>query len=235
MRSRLSGLDLFSYVRAFGLLARNPSLLLAPLLTAVIGVVVGQLSPHSGDPIGSLTSGLSGFIVFLLDSFGLGVSLVIADYVWRRGRASFDDGWSEARRKGGDILLAAIGFNFIVVIAALAGNLVGGGLIAYLLVAAAIYFMIYAIPAAAIGGVPGGAALQVSIERVQRTYLATALLSVVCVLVYLYVGMLIAPLYLGAYGVISLVIGALLRALAIGYIALVLAKHYNDASYGRFY
>ena len=60
--------------------------------------------------------------------------------------------------------MAAIGFSFILWAAALGGGLVGS-VGALLLQAVAMFFFIYTLPAAAIGGVPGGAALQISLER----------------------------------------------------------------------
>jgi hypothetical protein len=231
------GGDPLAYLRAFGLLVRTPTLLVAPLLMTVIGMLVGRVLGGSGDALGGITGGIGQFLVFLLDSFGLGVSLIIADAAWRRGRGSFEEGWSEARRKGGDILLAAVGLNFIIFIASYAGSIVGG-YAAFALSAIALYFFIYAIPAAAIGGVPGGAALQISLDRVRRSYLATLLVVVVSIAAYVLIGYTLTGYVIGTglvgYGIVAELIGAVFRSIAIAYIALILARAYNDVSYGRY-
>src|ERR1700730_6678333 len=110
------------YAAAVPLLLRNPSIIVIPLLMAVIGVLVGlALAPSSGGIAGGLTAGLGGFLVILLELFGLGAACVIADDAWRHGRASFDDGWNEARRRGGEILFAALGMTFVFLVAQYAG------------------------------------------------------------------------------------------------------------------
>lgn len=230
----LRRLDLSAYLRAFPLLVRNPELLVAPLLMAVVGIAVGMLLPSSGGALGGITGGLTQFFLFLLDAFGLAVSVILADGAWRRGRGSFEDAWSDARRKAGDILLAAIGLNFVLFVAIYAGSLLGGSL-QLILAAIAFFFLIYTIPAAAIGGIPGAAALQVSIDRVRRDPLRAAILTVVFVAVYWYVGVAAAPLLYSADGLIASLIGALLKALALAYLSLVLAKNYADGAFGRYY
>lgn len=233
--------DLALYVQALPLLARNPELLAAPFLMAIVGVVVNLAGGPGPGVFGGITGGLTQFILFLLYAFGLSVSIVLADGAWRRGRASFDEAWNDTRRRAGDILLAAIGLNFVLFIASYAGSLLGGAL-SLALSALAFYFLIYTIPAAAIGGVPGGAAIQISIERVRAAPLPAGILAFVCIAVFILVGTLamssIAPLLpdLGASTQIVFdVIDSLLKSLALAYLALVMAKGYADASYGRFY
>ncbi|MBV9102041.1 MAG: hypothetical protein JO060_00530 [Candidatus Eremiobacteraeota bacterium] len=237
----LQPLDLGAYVRALGLYARNPALALPPFITTLLGTLLILASPPTGGPVGGLAGGFTGLIVSLLDSFGLAVSLIIADYAWRRGRAPVDVAFAEAKRKAGDILLAAIGFNFLLFVAGLVGSFLGNtGAIVVTAVAA--YFFIYTIPAAAIGGIPGGAALQVSIERVQRSYVNTFFLGIVFVLftaLFPTVWGYAATALAGASDVFASnsvvqIVGACIKALGIGYLALVMAKAYNDASYGRF-
>ena len=236
MKRASRGGDPLAYLRAFGLLARNPALLVAPLLMTVIGMLVGRLLGGT-DTLGGLTGGIGQFIVFLLDSFGLGVSLIIADAAWRRGTGSFEEGWSEARRKGGDILLAAIGLNFVIFIASYAGS-IAGGYFAFALSAIALYFFIYAIPAAAIGGVPGGAALQISLDRVRSSYLPTLVVAVISIAAYILIGFWLTAYVVSTgvlgYGYVAELVGAVFRSIAIAYIAVILARAYNDVSYGRY-
>jgi len=227
---KMRGIDLSIYVRALPVMARNPALLLAPFLMAVIGVLMQLPYGRAQDPVSQITGGLVGLIVFLLQCFGLGVSLIIADTAWRRrGTASFDEAWVDARRKAGDILMAALGFNFVVFVAAQIGSFVYAPL-GLLLGAAALYFLAYTIPAAAIGGIPGGAAIQVSIERVQRSYIPTAILVTVSLLAYYFVGSLLPYTVIPNFGIVSGIIAAFFQALALAYIACILSAVYNEAT-----
>jgi len=239
---RAGGIDLGAYARAFGLYARNPWLLVAPLIAGLAGALLMMVSQPSPGALGGLAAGLSGLFVQLLDAFGLAVSLIIADSAWRRGRAPFGEAWDEARRKAGDIFMAAIGYTFVVYVAGLAGSFVGNfGALA--LTAVAAYFFIYTIPAAAIGGIPGGAALQASIERVQRSYANTLVLGIVFVaftalfpVIWEYAAFGLATLSDAfASNAVVQIVGAAIKAVGIGYLALVMSKAYNDASYGRRY
>jgi len=245
LRSLKAGkVDLLAYVRAFGLFARNPQIALAPLLAAVAQVLLFMVMPADagGGFLGSANSSLAALAAQLIASFGLAVALIVAETAWRRGRAPFDDAWNDARRKLGSILLAAIGFNFIVYVAGLIGGLLGpiGAIVLTLL---AYGFFIYTIPAAAIGGLPGAAALNGAFERAQRTVLATALVTALYIFAFTIAPTLIisglSPVLLGtsifASGVVLSLIVAVVKALITGYVALVLAKMYDDASYGRFY
>jgi hypothetical protein len=233
-------IDLGAYLRAFVLYARNPQLVLAPLVMGLAGTIILLVSPPSNGLLGNLSGGITGLIVGLLDSFGLGVALILADAAWRRGRAPFDDAWSEGRRRLGDILLAALGYNFVLWAAGLAGGLLGN-IGALALSAIAAYFFIYTIPAAAIGGVPGGAALSISLERVKRSYANTLLLAFIAVVIMVVLPAfwetLSAPLAAGVTFaspvVVSTLALAFIKAVGVGYLALVMSKAYNDVSYGR--
>jgi hypothetical protein len=236
--------DLVPYARALVMLVRFPGVILAPLLIAVARVLIFRLLSISdtGGAVAGLTTGLAGLFVQLLQAFALCVSLIIADQAWRNGRAPFDEALDEARRKAPDILMAALGFTFIIWVAGQIGGFLGGiGTIA--LGAVALFFFIYALPAAAIGGVPGGAALQISLDRARSAVPATIFVTVIFVLVYYVVPVLatdaILPLLMltsfEVSSVIASLIGAFIEAVAAGYVALVLAKAYNDVSYGRRY
>jgi hypothetical protein len=237
-RSPLAGIDFSIFPRAVLLLARNPSIILPPLLTSMVGVLMARvLAPGVPDPAG-LTSGLGGLIVLLIELFGLGAACVIADDAWRHGRASFDDGWTEARRRGGDILFAAIGISFILAVAQYAGLLIGP--LALILTAAAVYFLIWTIPAAAVGGIPGGAAIQVSIDRVRANPLPAAVIAVVTVAVAFFIPAYATAFinefafqYVAGTPLISQLIGALIRSIAFAYVALIITKTYTDAAFSR--
>lgn len=216
-----------SYLRAIPLLLRNPELMAAPLLSGIVAVLLSRLLSPSADFLG-----FGQLIQFLLDSYALGVSIILGDMAWRHGRGSFEDAWTEARRKAGDLLLTGVGLNFVIFVADYAGRLLG--LYGELgLDAIAIFFLIYALPASAIGGIPGGASLQVSIDRVRHAPLPAALLTVVFLV--LYFGTLLGPFYLGFYGTIAQLAGAAFKAIALGYIALVMAKQYADSAFGRYF
>ena len=240
MRS-LGSVDLGAYARAFVLLARNPQIVLAPLLAALANVLLFMLMPSSngGGFIGSINSGLSGLFAQLITGFGMGVALIVADAAWRRGRAPFDEAWDEARRKAGDILIAALGFSFVIYVAALIGSFIPFGSIVLALVA--LYFFVYTLPAAAIGGIPGGAAIQVSLERARGAVLATLLITALYLFANFVAPTLIllalAPLYAVtpalATGVGASLISAAITALITAYVALVLAKTYADVSFTR--
>jgi hypothetical protein len=229
--------DLSVYASAVPLLLRNPAVIVVPVLMAVIGVFL-QLTmiPYRGGATGSLTGQLVSFIVILLELFGLGAACVIADDAWRHGRASFEKGWAEARSRGGDILFAAIGFTLLLSVAQYAGSLLGP--LSLVLTVIVVVFLIWTIPAAAIGGVPGGAAIQVSIDRVRGTPLpaviaaivTVALLGIALPFLSLYLGGAI-PLLRGSL-IMNLLVSALLQGIVVGYIALILTKTYADAAFG---
>jgi hypothetical protein len=238
-RAPLAGPDLGVYVQAIPLLVRNPSIIVIPLLMAVIVVLLGMVISPGGGGIGQATSGLAGFIEQMLRLFGLGAACVIADDAWRNGHASFERGWSEARRRGGEILMAALGVAIVTSLAQFVAVLVGWQ-IALVLGLVIYVFLIWAMPAAAVGGIPGGAAIGVSVERVRETPLPAVLTAIIAfaVTVYaapyasLYLARLLFPYISGATIVFPL-IGALLSAIASGYVALIITRTYTGAAFTR--
>ena len=238
-RAPLPGLDLGLYVKAVPLLVRNPAVIVIPLLMAVVGVLIGMvLSPYGGGMIGGATAGLGSFVVILLELFGLGAACIMADDAWRHGRASFENGWSEARRKAGEIVYASLGVTLLLGVAQFTSTLIGP--LALLLVAAAVVFLIWTIPAAAIGGIPGSAAIQVSIERVRANPLPAAFAAIVTVALVAFgapyaafwIAVAILP-YSGGSTIVALLLSALLQAIALGYVALIITKSYADAAFTR--
>lgn len=237
MKQQFRGIDPLMYVRALGLLVRNLSIVVVPLLVGVIGVFFTQIGGAGGGFVGGLTGQIAGFILLLLNGFAFGTALILSDQAWRRGSASFDDGWNDARRKGGDMLFATMGFAFVIYVASYAGSIVGSfGLILMLV---AVFFLIYTIAAAAIGGIPGGAAISASIERARANPLPTLVVAIVAALAYIFVSKAIVTLLLpvilplvGDYAeLVARLIGVAAQSLALGYVALILAKTYTDLSF----
>ena len=225
------------YAKAVPLLALNPSIIVVPLLMAVIGVLFMLVMVPYGSGVGGLTGQLASFIVILLKLFGLGAACIIADDAWRHGRASFENGWAEARRRGGDILFAALGFTLLLSVAQYAGSLIGP--LALALTVLVVVFLVWTIPAAAVGGVPGGAAIQASVDRVRDAPLAAAVAAIVSFallaigepMLSSYLGGLLFPLTAGSI-IPVLLLSALLQGITAGYIALILTKTYTDAAFG---
>jgi len=230
--------DLTVYAKAVPLLLRNLAIVVVPLLMAVVGVLLQLLVVgYGGGGAGVLAGGLASFIQIMLELFGLGAACIIADDAWRHRRASFENGWAEARRRGGDILYAALGFTLLLFVAQYAGSLLGP--LSIVLTVVVIVFLIWAIPAAAVGGVPGGAAIQASIDRVRGAALSAVIAAIVTVAVLVigvpllsrYAGGWLLPLA-GASIIPELLLNALLQGLAVAYIALILTKTYTDAAFG---
>lgn len=236
----IRGLDLGAYGRAFYLLARHPQIMLGPLAAAVANVLISIVLPSGNGFVGAANSGLAGLFAQLITSFGLAVAIVVGDSAWRYGRAPFDDALDTARRRGGDILMAALGVSFITYVAQLAGSIVQvfGSLA---LGAVATYFMIYALPAAAIGGIPGFGSLQISLERARANVVPTLLLTALYFFAFLAVQLVLVPLLtplLQAFPALAsghgvALIAALVQTPVAAYVALMLAKTYENVSYGR--
>jgi len=235
--------DLSAYAGAFGLLARSPSIFLAPLVAALLQTILMVLagSMSGGGIVGSLNGSLAQLIAQLVNSVGLAVAVIGADFAWRRGRAGFSEAWDDARRKLPDILMAALGLNFLVFVALQIGSMFLGGIGGLVLGAIALFFFIYTIPAAAIGGIPGSGSLQVSLERVRANPIPTALLYVVYVFTFFIVSGIastwllewLVSLGVPSSNVIAELVAAAVQAILSGYIACVMAKTYADISYGR--
>ena len=95
----------------------------------------------------------------LVYGFCFGVAVIAANNVWRGRRATFDEAWEEGRHKAGGILIAAIGFYFLIYVGQYAGRCLGSAVLQIVLQLVAAFFLIYTIPAAAIGGMPGNLAI----------------------------------------------------------------------------
>ncbi len=224
------GLDLAMYVRALPLYARNLGVLLPPLIAALIAVGLNYFSAWFTAPTEGAGMGLIGLLITILYGFAFGVAVIFADDAWRHGRAHLVSAWDDARRKAGNILLAVIGFLFLVWIAHMIGGIAGSPIVALALGALAVWAFIYAIPAGAIGGIPGSAGLSASLQAARRHPLATAILVVVSLVVWFGLSVY-AVEYLPFYGIGYDIAAALLKAIALGYIALIVARQYSDLAF----
>ena len=227
--------DFSFYLRALPLYLRNPVILVPLLLGEVVNLVLNLASAPATDPLGGAGSGLFGLIGSLIRGFLFGVAVIVADDAWRHGRANFDTSWNEARVKGGSILIAVLGFFFMLFVAQYIGSGLGGFVFLGLSLLV-VFGLMYTIPAAAIGGVPGFAALSASVRTARSAPLQTILLVIVSVLVYAFVGnWILLSLPASIVSPWSDLIASLIRAILLGYVAIVAAKQYADLSFGRFW
>jgi hypothetical protein len=229
---RSARVDIAIYGRALLLLVRHPSILALPLLAAVIDMLVSYWSGAFTDPLGGFGSGIFQMIVQIIYLFAFGVAVIQANNIVRGYRGGFDDAWEESRRKAGGIILAAIGFQFIVWAAGYVTGILGGGV--QLAVELVVYFfLILTIPAAAIGGLPGGLAISGSVRAVRANPPACILLAIVFALLWVFVPEWIAmlaathPIGLFAY-YLSL---AVARAIVLAYLAFPFAATYDNIAF----
>ncbi|HVA28910.1 MAG TPA: hypothetical protein VNF68_12075 [Candidatus Baltobacteraceae bacterium] len=203
-----------------------------PLLAAVIDMAVQYGQGFFTDAVGGLGNGLFAMIVQIVYLFAFGIATIQANNIARGYKATFDDAWEEGRRKAGGILLAAVGFQFMTQVAAYIGSILGLGFIAIVLELAAYFFLIYTIPAASIGGLPGGLALSGSIRAVRSNVVASVILAVAFVALFVYLPNFVV-INLGAQlGVLgsSLALAGM-RALVLAYLAFPFASTYDDIAF----
>jgi len=230
---RTDGVDISIYARAFGVVARHPLIFVFPVVATIVKIGLGFLRGPLFDPVGGNDFGLMQLLFSLIDGFAFGLTLIAAESAWRGNRFSVASVWDEGRRKAGSILIATIGLVFVIYVASMLGGFLG--IIAVLVPALVLFFLIYTIPAAAIGGVPGGAALSASIERVKQNYLAAALLVIASLLLYFYVGVFLGA-YIGtAVGFLAPYATAIIQAVVIAYLAAVTARQYDEVAFYRRY
>ncbi len=220
------------YLKAVPLLLRHPTVLVMPLLAAVVDLLVSQITPYFTDPLGGLGGFIFAIVVQLVYGFCFGVALIGANNVWRNRRASFDEAWEEGRSKAGGILIATIGFYFLVYAAGYIGSFLGGGILQIVLQLIVAFFLIYVIPAAAIGGMPGNFAIGASFRAVRENVLGAAVLAVAFVLLWIEVpSFIMLHLGQGLSVVTYQLVLAAIRALMLGYLAFPFAKQYDDVAF----
>jgi hypothetical protein len=223
------------YLQALPVYARNLGVLLPPLIAAIIFVGLDYLSGPVFAAVGGAGGGLFSFIGRVIEGFAFGISVIFADSAWRYGRGSLSGAWEQAKRRAGDLIITVIGFLFLMYVAGLVGNIFGA-IGYYILSLLALWAFIYAIPAAAIGGIPSGGSFSVSLQTARRHPLSTALVAVVGLIVWWgltqYAFNALAP-YMNIAGYYAAEI--LLTAIALGYIALVLARQYADFAFRTYW
>ncbi len=228
---RGQSIDLTAYVRALPSLARHPSIFAMPLLAAVIDMFVTYWSGTFTDPLGGFGSGLFAMIVQIIYLFAFGVAVIQANNIQRGFRTGFDDAWEEARGKAGSIIIAAVGFQFLVYIAAYIGSVIGNT-VAIVLQLIAYFFLILTIPAAAIGGLPGSAAISGSFRAVRSNPLACVVLAVVFAALWVFLPNYISILLSGSVSdfVFRLVL-ALVHAVVLAYLAFPFSATYDNIAF----
>jgi hypothetical protein len=231
MRMGGQRLDLSLYLQALPVYARNLGVLFAPLIAAAIMVGLDYASGYLFAAVGGAGASVLSFVGRVIEGYAFAVAVIFADDAWRHGRGNLRAAWDQAARKAGDIIITVIGFFFLIFVAQLIGNF-GGAILADALGALAVWAFIYAIPAAAIGGIPAGGALSASLQTAKRHPLATAVLAIVSIAVW-YGLAIYAPPYLDPYVGLAgyYVVQILFTAIALGYIALVSARQYADFAF----
>jgi hypothetical protein len=223
------------YLQAVPLLLRHPSVFAMPLLAAVVDLLLTQLSYLFSDPLGGFGAGLLQLLAQLVYLWAFGIAIIQASNIWRRRRGTFDEAWDEGRLKFGGIALAAIGFQFVVWAASYIGSFLGG-VAGLALGAVAAFFLIYTIPAAAIGGMPGSLAISASIRSVRAEPLASLLLAFAFIVLWYFaipIGLPYLLIHLPTTAW-SLVMAAV-RAVALGYLAFPFSKQYDDVAFTRYW
>ncbi|HEY6450724.1 MAG TPA: hypothetical protein VIX60_08610 [Candidatus Cybelea sp.] len=224
--------DFGMYAQAVPQLARHPSIFVMPLLAAVVDLLIQQISPFFTNAVGGAGSFLFGIIVNLVYGFCFGVAVIAANNVWRGRRAGFDEAWEEGRQKAGGILIATIGFYFLIYVAQYAGQLIGSTILQLVLELVVAFFLIYTIPAAAIGGMPGNLAIGASFRAVRENLLGAAILAIVFVVLWIWLPYFVVAQVGANLGVVGyeLVLAAI-KAVVLAYLAFPFAKQYDDVAF----
>lgn len=236
MRGGKPNVNLAIYGRAFAYLARNPSVAVIPLLAAIVDALVSYWGSVFTDPSGGSLDGLISMAVQILYLFAFGAAIVHANNIVRGHRGGFDASWDETRGKMGGIFLAAIGFQFVTWLAAYIGAFLGVPTLGLVLQLVAYFFLILTIPAAAIGGLPGGLAISGSLRAVRTNWPACIILAVVFIILWVYVpGTVSTSLYVH-YGMLASSLGlAAARGVVLAYLAFPFAVTYDETAFRGFY
>src|SRR5580704_182192 len=230
MRRRRLGVDLAMYAQAIPLLLRHPTVFVMPLLAAVVDLLLMRTSYFFTDPLGGSGAGLFQLLIQLVYLWAFGVTIIQANNIWRRRRGTFDEAWEEGRAKFGGIGLAAIGFQFIVWAASYIGSFVG--VLGLVLGAFAAFFLIYTIPSASIGGMPGSLAISASIRAVRAQPAGSLILALVFFAIwYVAVPLGLPYLLVNLTPTIGSLVSAAAHALALAYLAFPFAKQYDDIAF----
>ncbi len=215
------------------MLARHPSIFVAPLLGAVVALVLSQVGAYLTNPLGGVGASLFDWIASVIYTFAFAVAIIQADEIERGLRGTFDSAWEEARRKAAGIFVAAIGFWFLIYIAQYVGAMFGEAIFYFLQVVAA-FFLIYTIPAAAIGGLPGSLAIAGSLRAVRADPLGAAILAIAFVGLFVYAAPLAAAYLAVTFSldhIVAVLVLVFLEALVLTYLAFPFAKQYAGIAF----
>ncbi len=230
MHRPVSGLDWKMYFEALPLYARNLGVLLFPLIAAAIGLGIDYLGQWLSAPMGFGIMGIFTYIALVIEGYGCALAIIFADQAWRTGRGSLRNAWDQGARRAGDIFLAIIGFYFLIYVAGLIGG-IGGPVISLVLTVVAVWAFIFSVPAAAIGGIPAGGVFSASLQAARRHPVATAVLAIVSYGVWVALTRYALAAIGGYMGAGYDAASVLLAAIALGYIALILARQYADLAF----
>jgi hypothetical protein len=230
---RNQGVDYSIYGRALLLLAKNPSIIALPLLAAVIDVLVRYVGAVTTDPLGGLGSNIFAFISQIVYLFAFGAAIIQANNAARGYKAGFDEAWEEARRKAGGIVIAAVGFVFIGSLGAYVAQLLPIPFLGIALQLIAYFFLIFTIPAAAIGGLPGGMAISASFQTVRANVAPAIVLAIAYAIVFFGLPQLALVLGAGLSPFVYSLVVALVNAVALAYLAFPFATTYDDIAFKR--
>jgi hypothetical protein len=236
MRRGGPNVNLAIYGQAFVHLVRHPSIVLLPLAAAAIGLFVWYWETLFTDPLGGFGAGLFQLAVQIVYLFAFGGAVIQANNIARGYRATFSDAWDETRRKSGGILIAAIGFQFVTWIAQYIGQFLGITVLSIALQLIAYFFLILTIPAAAIGGLPGGLALSGSIRAVRANWPACVLLAIVFIVLWVVIPQYLLLPVLEPYSVyVQKIVLAVYNAIALAYLAFPFAVTYDETAFRGYY
>jgi hypothetical protein len=221
------------FSRSWQLLTRNWIIIVPGI---VIGLIVGVVSdllvpPQTyGDP--STTSGtvahslagiVSSSIVSVVSIAGFVITqcytVGMAGAAWARGRTTIGDGASALREDAGHVFVAAIGLFLLGVVAVI--------LIPFtLFLSLFIYylFMLYAIPAAVVGNLPGMKAIGESVAIARAKFGTTLLIGIVLGAIAL-LGNVIALVFAFA-PLLGPIISAVISEIVVAFSSLVLVGEY---------
>lgn len=231
-RSRRPSVNLAIYGTGLLHLLRHPSVMVVPLMAAVVDALLSYLSGTFTDPVGGFGNGIIAFAIQILYLFAFAAAIVQANNIVRGNRGGFDASWDETRGKMGGIFIAALGFQFVTTIVLYIQQIIPMGVIGLILQAAVDFFLILTMPAAAIGGLPGQLALSGSIRAVRANWPACLILAVAFVVLWIYPLPGIILNQLAPFGPFPAIIGlALWRAIVLGYLAFPFAVTYDETAF----
>lgn len=229
--NRRQGVDFSIYGRAPLLLVRNPSIIALPLLGGVVSVLLSYVGGLMTDALGGLGASIFSFIAQVFYLFTFGGAIIQANNIARGHKTNFDDAWEETKRKAGGIVLASIGFIFVGQVGAYIAQILSIPFLGLILQIVAYFFLIFTIPAAAIGGLPGGLAISGSIRAVRSHPLAAGVLAIVFLLVFIGLPQ-VAIMLVNGYGPFLYQISlALATAIGFAYLAFPFATTYDDIAF----